>query len=188
MIFLKCLEYLQRKMRADGKEITGTSHLSTLMGGRGHVEKWIAQKPPKPRLNLTLPPRGLLLQMLLASLALLPFFLAGVHPFMEVTTGPKHSKDGQLVEREDARGWGGCVITAPGSCLCCTVLVILFSGEGIWGGERAYDMEYFECGFGRDCDRCLTLPLKIAILIHLKGSSGTNQYFFWGCNLFPTLC
>lgn len=65
---------------------------------------------------------------------------------------------------------------APGSCLHCTVLVILFSGRGIGGVKRAHSTQCFESGFGRHWDRCLTLPLKIRILILLKGSRGTGRF------------
>lgn len=78
------------------------------------------------------PPQGLLLHVLLR---LLPGFASPpplVHPFMEVPTSPKHSKDRQQVEREeDARGSGSYVIMTPGSSLSSTVLVILFPGRGI---------------------------------------------------------
>lgn len=65
---------------------------------------------------------------------------------------------------------------APGSCLHCTVLVILFSGRGIGGVKRAHSTQCFESGFGRHWDRCLTLPLKIRILVLLKGSRGTGRF------------
>lgn len=110
-----------------------------------------------------------------------------VHPFMEVPTSPKHSKDRQQVEREeDARGSGSYVIETPGSCLSSTVLVILFPGRGIWGAEKAHGVWHFESGVGRPWDRCLPLPLKIAILNHLKGSTGMS--FSWGLNVHPNLC
>ena len=170
-----------------------------LMGGREQTEEWTAQKIPKPHLSFSRPlPEGPFSSCTIVSppwLALLPLLLAPVHPFTEVPTighfpnigSPKHWRKGQQVEREeDTKGWESHVTRTPGSRLCGTVLVILFSGREIWGAKRAYDMQRFESEVGRDCDRRLPLPLNITILIHLKGSSRTS--FFWGLNILPILC
>lgn len=81
---------------------TGTSHLSTLMGGRVHVEKWIVQKPPKPRLHLTLPAQG----ALAAGAAGLPGFAAPPPR----PCSPLHGSDlrPQTFERWAAGGKGRC--------------------------------------------------------------------------------
>lgn len=77
------------------------------------------------------------------------------------------------------------VITTPGSCLSRTVLVILFPGRGIWGAEKAHGVWHFESGVGRPWDSCLPLPWKMAILKHLRGSTGTS--LFWGLSAHPDL-
>ena len=166
---------------------TGTSCLSVWTAGGVHREKWIAQKIPTPHWCFNPPLSGgpfTSCASHVPSLALLPLFpLFTVHR----SAHQLYSKDRQQVEREeDARGWGSYIIATPGSCLYSMVLVILFSGRGIWGAKKAHGVRHFDSGVGSPWDRCLSLPLKIANLKHLKGSPGVS--LFRGFKVHPILC
>lgn len=161
-----------RKDEAGWKGDMGTSHLSMLMGSRVHRERWIVQKIPKPYWSFNPPlPRGPILSGAGRSppwLAWFPIVLDFAHPFLWKRPP---------AQREDAQGigeatWSGLL----GAALRGALFVILFSGSGIWGGTRAHDMQHFESRVGRDCDRYMLMPLKIAILLHLKGSYGTSLF------------
>lgn len=178
-----------KKDEGRGEGDTDAFHLSMLMGGRVPSKKELLRKPPNPIWFLSLSSqRDPLLPMPLAPLPGFAYLhVCPFHSFRKVLTSPKHSKDGQQVEREGSGGWGSCVVTSSGSWLSVVVLVILSSGRGIWGAQKVHDRQHFESGVrGGHCERCLLSPLKTAVLKHLKGSIGTR--LFWGLNAYPVLC